>query len=71
MKAIQEEIWFENFGVRSWNKTWYSPRNTSEWDGMQGDHTENIDVCCTTWYIIHDVSKLEFNKQTTYAKEGR
>lgn len=36
---------------------------------MQGDHTENIDVCCTTWYIIHDVSKMEFNKQILMPKK--
>ena len=31
---------------------------------------ESIDVCCTTWYIIHSVSKVKFYGQATYAKEG-
>lgn len=31
---------------------------------------ENIVVCCTAWYIILGVSKVEFYRQTTYTKEG-
>ena len=32
---------------------------------------ESIDMCCTTWYIIQGVYKMESNTQTSYAKEGR
>jgi hypothetical protein len=31
---------------------------------------KSIDVCCMAWYIIHGVSRLEFHRQTSYAKEG-
>ena len=32
---------------------------------------ESMDVCCTAWHIIHGVSKAEFYRQASYAKEGR
>jgi hypothetical protein len=31
---------------------------------------ESIDMCCMARYIIHTVSKTEFYRQATYAKEG-
>lgn len=31
---------------------------------------ESIDMCCTTWYIIQGVYKMESNTQTRYGKEG-
>ena len=32
---------------------------------------EDVEVCCTTWYIIHVVSKTSFYKFQNYSSLGR
>ena len=71
MYAIHEEMCLGNFRLRS----------TKEFDVHRTIHVnkagrkivtlESIDVCCTAWYTIHDVSKTEFSRQVAYAKECR
>ena len=64
MYAIHEEMCLGNFCLRS----------TKEFDVHRTIHVnkagrkivtlESIDVCCTAWYTIHDVSKTEFSRQS-------
>jgi hypothetical protein len=71
LKAMREEMWLGDFRLRS----------TKKLDVHRGIHVnaagrkvitiESIDVCCKAWYIIHGVSKADFYRQATYAKEGR
>ena len=71
LKAMREEMWLGDFRLRS----------TKKLDVHRGIHVngtrrkiitiESMDVCCKAWYTIHRVSKVDFYRQATYAKESR
>ena len=70
MKAIREEMWLEDFHLRSTKRLDVHRAIHVNGAGCKVITLESIDVCCTAWYTIHSVSKVKFYKQTGYAKEG-
>ena len=71
MKAIREEMWLGDFRLRSSKKLDVHRGIHVNGTGRKVITLESMDVCCTAWYIIHGVSKAEFYRQASYAKEGR
>ena len=71
MKAIYEEMWLGDFRLRSTKKLDVHRAIHVNGTGRKVITLESIDVCCTAWYTIHGVSKVELYKQAAYAKEGR
>jgi hypothetical protein len=70
VKAMSEEMWLGNFRLRSTKK--FDVHRAIHVNGMgcKVITIESIDVCCKAWYTIHGVSKADFYRQATYAKEG-
>jgi len=71
LKAIREEIWLGDFHLRSTKKLDVHRAIHVNGTGRKVITIESIDVCCKALYTIHGVSKAEFYRQATYAKEGR
>ena len=70
MKATCKELWLGDFRLRS-TKNLDVPREILvNGTGRKVITLESIDMCCMAWHTIHGVSKMEFYRQTAYAKEG-
>ena len=63
MKAIREKMWLGDFRLRSTKRFDVHRVIHVNRAGCKVITLESIDVCCTAWYIIHGVSKVEFYKQ--------
>jgi hypothetical protein len=71
LKAIREEMWLGDFRLRSTKKLDVHRAIHVNGTGRKVITIESIDVCCKAWYTIHGVSKADFYRQASYAKEGR
>ena len=71
LKALREEMWLGDFRLRSTKKLDVHRAIHVNDAGRKVITIESMDVCCKAWYTIHGVSKADFYRQATYAKEGR
>jgi hypothetical protein len=71
LKAIREEIWLEDFHLRSTKKLDVHRAIHVNGRGCKVITIENINVWWKAWYTIQVVSKADFYKQTAYTKDGR
>ena len=71
LKAIREEMWLGDFRLRSTKKLDVHRAIHVNGAGRKVITIESMDVCCKAWYTIHGVSKADFYRQGSYAKEGR
>ena len=71
IKSLRHEMWLADFCMRS-AKILEVHRNMHfDVEGRKVVTLENIDVCCTAWYIIHVVSKVDLHRFRNYLSQGR
>ena len=71
VKSLRQEMWLRNFCMRSAKKLEVHGNMHFNAKGRKVVTLENIEVCCTAWYIIHAVSKAEFYGFQNYLLQGQ
>ena len=58
-ESLHQEMWLANFHMRSAKKLEVHKNLHIDTHSHKVVSLENVKVCCTTWYIIHAVSKAD------------
>ena len=60
IKSLRQEMWLGDFRMRFAKKLEVHRKMHFNAKDRKVVTLENIEVCCTAWYIIHTVSKTDF-----------
>ena len=71
IKSLRQEMWLADFRMRSAKKLEVHRNLHVDAHGHKVVTLENVEVCCTAWYIIHAVSKADFYRFRKYSSLGR
>ena len=63
-------MWLADFHMRLEKKLEVYKNLHIDTHGHKMVTLENVEVCCTTWYIIHAVSKADFHRFQKYSLLG-
>ena len=66
IKFLRQEMWLGDFRMRFAKKLEVHRNMHFNAEGCKVVTLENIEVCCTSWYIIHGVSKADFYRFRNY-----
>ena len=71
IRSLRQEIWLMDFFMRSAKKLKVHRYLHIDTHGYKVVTLEDVEVCCTTWYTIHAVSKADFYRFRKYSSLGR
>ena len=71
IRSLNQEMWLTDFHIRSAKKLEVHKNLHIDTHGHKAATLENVEVCCTMWYIIHALSKTTFYRFWKYFLLGR
>ena len=71
IKSLRQERWLGDFCMRSAKKLEVHRNMHFDAEGRKVVTLQNIEVCCTAWYIIHAVSNAYFYRFRNYSLQGQ